>query len=134
MSRQRRCREPIRVHSAKSTNPKRQKTRLPARVIKKLGRVFLLRDADVSFRASVLSLITAGSQSEMRTLTFCCKIRNIRQRSNLISQIQQSILTRAENFKRNYIASQQTDRTTYTVPVYTSVGKYKHINFFSEIC
>ena len=37
-------------------------------------RLFLLRDAHASFRASVLLLITAGSQSEMRTLTFCCKI------------------------------------------------------------
>ena len=45
---------------------------------KKKSRLFLISDcfchAHASFRASVLLLITAGSQSEMRTLTFCCKI------------------------------------------------------------
>ena len=33
----------------------------------------MLRDGDISFRASVLLLITAGSQSETRIVTFCCK-------------------------------------------------------------
>ena len=36
----------------------------------------MLRDGDISFRASVLLLITAGSQSETRIVTFCCKKRN----------------------------------------------------------
>ena len=37
--------------------------------------MFVLRDSSHQLHASVLLLITAGSQSETRTVTFCCVAR-----------------------------------------------------------
>ena len=61
--------------------------------------MFLLRDADISFRTSVLLLIMAGNQSETRTVTFCCKKRYCTVQNRIFDRFGETVATaRHDNF------------------------------------